>query len=139
MEFPELGAACSARGCMEKNDFLPFTCDGCKKKFCLNHHKPEAHTCPVPPRNDKYVPVCPLCQQAITIKPGEDPNAIVDRHIRAGCPKVVAKQPKSNACSFRGCKEKEFVPVSCKLCKQPFCLKHRFETDHDCPAKVKFA
>ena len=27
------------------------------------------------------------------------------------------------------------MPISCKLCKQPFCLKHRFETDHDCPAK----
>ena len=23
--------------------------------------------------------------------------------------------------------------MSCKLCKQPFCLKHRFETDHPCP------
>eukprot|EP00960_Hanusia_phi_P027485 746853-Hanusia_phi.AAC.1 len=140
-------------------------CDGCKKKFCLNHHKPEAHACPVPPRNDKYVPVCPLCQQvkilhclcalalmrwkAITIKPGEDPNAVVDRHIRAGCPTVVVNKKKQNACSFKGCKEKvsvgsiqlaadviqEFVPVSCKLCKQPFCLKHRFETDHNCPAK----
>ena len=49
------------------------------------------------------------------------------QHIRAGCPKAGGAS-KKNGCSMPGCKEKEFIPVSCKLCKRPFCLKHRFET-----------
>ncbi|KAJ1477129.1 hypothetical protein T484DRAFT_1822453 [Baffinella frigidus] len=124
--------ACSQRGCAERHDFLPFTCNGCNKKFCLDHHKSEQHSCPVPSRDDKYAPTCPMCQQAVTIKPGENANQVIDAHIRAGCQVVTAKS-KKNPCSFAGCKEKEFIPVSCKLCKQPFCLKHRFETDHPCP------
>ena len=63
-----------------------------------------------------------------------DVSNVVTQHIRAGCPTATVKS-KKNACTFKGCREKEFVPISCKLCKQPFCLKHRFETDHDCPAK----
>ena len=96
----------------------------------------------------------------MTIKPGQNPNQVIDKHIRAGCPDVTVKTKKNPCrlacarlrrlpcqerpaartipeqacpCSFAGCREKEFIPVSCKLCKQPFCLKHRFETDHPCP------
>ena len=79
MEFPELVHACSYRGCMEKNDFLPFTCDGCQKKFCLDHHRHENHGCHAKPRDDKYVPVCPLCMQAISVKPNDDVNAVIDQ------------------------------------------------------------
>ena len=134
MEFPELVHACSLRGCGQKNDFLPFTCDGCAKKFCLEHHRHENHGCHVKPRDDKYVPVCPLCMQAISVKPGDNVNNKVDEHIRAGCPDAVVKSRK-NGCTQKGCREKEFVPISCKLCRQTFCMKHRFESDHDCPAK----
>eukprot|EP00284_Hemiselmis_tepida_P011248 CAMPEP_0174916046 /NCGR_PEP_ID=MMETSP1355-20121228/1529_1 /TAXON_ID=464990 /ORGANISM="Hemiselmis tepida, Strain CCMP443" /LENGTH=145 /DNA_ID=CAMNT_0016161009 /DNA_START=114 /DNA_END=548 /DNA_ORIENTATION=+ len=132
MEFPELANACSFRGCPEKNDFLPFTCDGCGKKFCLDHHRHEQHGCSVPPRTDKYAPTCPLCMQAVTIMPGQDANQVIDQHIRAGCPKS-GVQTRKNKCNFAGCRETEFVPIACKLCKKQFCLKHRFETDHSCP------
>ena len=60
------------------------------------------HNCTVAPRDDKYAPVCPLCMQvqkihrlplsmlyfrnqvniwgqAVTVLPGQDPNAIVDQ------------------------------------------------------------
>ena len=60
--------------------------------------------------------------------------SLCEQHIRAGCPTATVKSRK-NPCTFKGCREKEFIPISCKLCHQPFCLKHRFETDHDCPAK----
>ena len=26
----------------------------------------------------------------------------------------------------------QLVPVTCTTCRKNFCLKHRFETDHDC-------
>jgi hypothetical protein len=118
MEFPELVHACSHRGCSEKNDFLPFTCDGCSKKFCLEHHRHEAHGChgihichlrwasvvittlltyvyfpSAKPRDDKYVPVCPLCMQAIAVKPGDNVNNIVDQ-VRA--PGPVSPPAQSN-------------------------------------------
>ena len=58
--------------------------------------------------------------QAISIKQGQDANYLVDQHIRAGCPTASLKS-KKNPCSFKGCREKEFIPISCKLCKQvPF-------------------
>ena len=113
---------------------MPAQCDGCGQKFCLAHHRHENHGCHVKPRDDRYAPVCPLCMQAIAVKPGDNLNTVVDAHIRAGCPTASTKSRK-NACSFKGCREKEFMPISCKLCKRPFCLKHRFESDHDCPLR----
>ncbi|XP_066122497.1 AN1-type zinc finger protein 1 [Saccopteryx bilineata] len=38
----------------------------------------------------------------------------------------------SHLCSFKGCAEKELVPVICPYCEKNFCLRHRHQSDHEC-------
>ncbi len=40
----EFGKRCEIAEC-NKEDFLPFTCENCKKTFCSDHGKPEKHDC----------------------------------------------------------------------------------------------
>lgn len=43
----------------------------------------------------------------------------------------------SNACSYKGCKKREAMPLMCAGCRQNFCLRHRHEDDHECkPVKA---
>ena len=90
-EFPDLGAHCSVKTCKQRGeylllvimiylcfylllDFLPFTCDGCKKKYCLDHRTRECHECIESNKDIVEALFCPLCNQSISIKRGEDRN-----------------------------------------------------------------
>lgn len=44
MEFSHIGHHCKASGCKQL-DFLPFTCELCSNRYCLDHRKPESHKC----------------------------------------------------------------------------------------------
>lgn len=44
MEFNEIGAHCELKNCNQK-DFLPFECEFCHKKYCLEHRLPIKHNC----------------------------------------------------------------------------------------------
>lgn len=127
MEFVGLGSHCEVANCQQL-DFLPFQCDMCKKTFCLDHSKYDDHNCEQYYKKNKIVPVCPLCQQVVSVPPGMDPNAMVERHINAGCPRPKTKS--SAKCTAPKCQEKGVV--TCKYCDEDFCLKHRHEQDHDC-------
>jgi len=131
MEFPHLGAHCDFKDC-KLLDFLPFTCDGCRQIFCLDHRSFTAHKCSSPPINTT-LPQCPLCNQYLNVKPTEDINRRVEEHIVKGCP----PEPKQvtnlhNPCSQKGCKNKEVVPVFCKVCLKNYCFSHRLQQDHAC-------
>ncbi|KAL1917833.1 uncharacterized protein VTP21DRAFT_3667 [Calcarisporiella thermophila] len=136
MEFPEVGKHCSQRDCNQL-DFLPYTCQYCKKTFCQDHWKAKDHDCPKYEALDVRIPVCPLCQQPVSIRRGEDANYKVDEHISKGCPS--STQKKSNSCSMKGCRTRVLVPIICPKCHLNFCVKHRLEADHACnppPAPV---
>ncbi|KAI8324878.1 hypothetical protein GQ54DRAFT_284083 [Martensiomyces pterosporus] len=134
MEFPDLGKNCTRKDC-NRLDFLPFKCQYCKRPFCENHWKVEQHDCPQKHLVvDMRVPDCPLCGAVVSLRRGEDPNIAVDAHIRAGCKMVSSTPPayKSNACAYKRCHDKVLVLTKCPYCQLSFCLKHRFEGDHDC-------
>ena len=44
MEFPELGQNCMVVECNDL-DFLPITCQYCKKSLCGKHFLPDDHKC----------------------------------------------------------------------------------------------
>lgn len=44
MELPHIGHRCKVSDCKQL-DFLPFTCELCNEKYCLDHRKPELHKC----------------------------------------------------------------------------------------------
>ena len=126
------GKHCAVDLCRQ-NDFLPFTCDQCHEVFCINHFRYGDHSCPHAAGLDNRVLLCPLCQKAIRLVAGEDPNATWERHVRAECggAGAVAKKPR---CPVSGCKEMLTFSgsVQCTKCYQKVCMKHRFEDAHDC-------
>jgi hypothetical protein len=67
------------------------------------------------------------------VKPTEDINRRVEEHIVKGClpePKQVTNL--LNPCSQKGCKNREVVPVFCKVCLKNYCFSHRLQLDHTC-------
>ncbi|XP_042869526.1 AN1-type zinc finger protein 2A-like [Penaeus japonicus] len=130
MELPHLGTNCAEPTCRQL-DFLPFTCNMCKKEFCVDHHKYEDHSCPESYKVDVRIPICPLCNQPVPSKRGEAPDLAVNDHMENNC-KNKNKKIYTNKCSANGCKTKEMIPVSCNACGLNYCLRHRHTTDHDC-------
>lgn len=123
MELSNVGKHCEVSTCRQL-DFLPFTCDNCKKIFCSEHRKYENHKCSIPkPMRDKVVPVCPLCEKPISVQPGEDIDRIIDLHITSGCKDERKEKIFTNKCSFKSCKHRELIAISCKQCKQNYCLQ----------------
>lgn len=131
MEFPNLGEHC-ALGTCKQLDFLPFTCDSCRRIYCKEHVTYENHNCETGLRKDRKVPVCPLCNQPVSLSPSENPDQKVNEHIENDCKSDLAKRQRSGKCSAKGCKKRELIPVQCSSCRKNFCLRHRHEADHDC-------
>ncbi|KAL3699956.1 hypothetical protein R1sor_017978 [Riccia sorocarpa] len=133
-EFPDLGKHCAVREC-SLVDFLPFTCDGCKQVFCLEHRSYGSHKCLKANKEDVTVLVCPMCAKAVRLIPNEDPNLTWDRHVRSDCdPSNYTKATQKPKCPVQGCKELLTFSnkVRCKDCGREVCLKHRFGPDHKC-------
>ena len=73
----DVGAHCAVVDC-HKIDFLPFTCDRCSNKYCLDHRTYEAHVCKHSQDRQVTALFCPICNQSVNIKRGEDRNDIVN-------------------------------------------------------------
>jgi predicted nucleic acid binding AN1-type Zn finger protein len=138
-ELPELGKHCSYISLASSQpcnllDFLPFKCDNCKKIYCEEHRLPQDHNCDTV--YDKVIPTCPVCNQIIYIKPGQDVNVEVNKHINAGCPKVNQPEMRKFSCTVSGCKSKELQRIVCPQCKKDFCSTHKYITAHACVSKL---
>lgn len=131
MELPHLGKHCSEKYC-NKLDFLPMKCDACGAIFCSEHFSYQTHSCPSAHRKDVQVPICPLCSEPVPTPRDVSPDVTVGAHIDQFC-RSEKKKIYTNRCTFRNCKKKELIPVSCTVCRRNFCLKHRHTSDHECP------
>ncbi|KAG1660250.1 hypothetical protein FOA52_007647 [Chlamydomonas sp. UWO 241] len=124
-------------------DFLPFTCDCCKRLFCMDHRSYASHTCPkAPTPGGDQVIVCPLCAKGVRLAPGQDPNAAFEEHSRTqGCDtRNYARVHAKPRCPVGRCSEKLTLinTYTCKACGTKVCLKHRMPDDHGC-AQAKAA
>lgn len=138
-EFPDLGKHCSVEDC-KLIDFLPFTCDRCKKVYCLEHRGYGKHSCPNADHQDVTVVICPLCAKGVRLIHDEDANITWERHVNTDCdPSNFEKRTKKKKCPVQGCRETLVFSntIQCRDCKQDHCLKHRFGPDHHCPGPVK--
>lgn len=144
----DVGMHCSVGACSQV-DFLPFTCDCCRSVFCLEHRTYDAHECPLAGSKDRRVIECPLCGQMLHWTLEQDVNAVWERHVHGGqCePKGsisgtaggqagAPTKKKKARCGADKCREilTASNQFSCTKCRQNVCLKHRFESDHDCEA-----
>ncbi|KAG0470645.1 hypothetical protein HPP92_017345 [Vanilla planifolia] len=129
--FPDLGKHCEHDDCNQL-DFLPFTCDGCRKVFCLEHRTHKAHGCPRAEHRSRTVAVCDICSMSVDKESGEDDEATLARHAKSGtCDASKKKKPR---CPVLRCREVLTFSnnSTCKVCSLKVCLKHRFPADHGC-------
>ncbi|KAK6155158.1 hypothetical protein DH2020_009406 [Rehmannia glutinosa] len=131
--FPDLGSHCEHSDCRQL-DFLPFTCNACRKVFCVEHRSYKSHDCPNSDAVSRKVLVCEICSAAIetTGHDGEDEKKILERHEKSG--DCDPKKKKKPTCPVRRCKEVLTFSntATCKSCRIKICLKHRFPADHAC-------
>ncbi|KAL0343958.1 UNVERIFIED_CONTAM: Zinc finger AN1 domain-containing stress-associated protein 12 [Sesamum angustifolium] len=131
--FPDLGSHCQHQDCHQL-DFLPFTCNACRKVFCLEHRSYKSHDCPNSDVGSRKVLVCEICSVAIetTGHEEEDEKKILERHEKSGgCDPKKKRKP---TCPVRRCREALTFSntATCKICRTKICLKHRFPADHAC-------
>ena len=81
--FSDAGAHCSLETCKEK-DFLPFTCDICKRVFCLDHRTYTSHQCPFRKPEVSAI-VCPVCQKSLRVGDGDEANRVWSLHAEREC------------------------------------------------------
>lgn len=142
VEFSTVGAQCSMPSCRQQ-DFLPFTCDCCKAKFCLEHRSYAAHNCSAALSKDMRAFVCPLCDTGVKVVASENINQTFDRHLVSGeCERKLqreaAAKAKRRTCPCKGCKELMTISnrSTCSKCRIDTCLRHRLPESHDC-SKLK--
>ncbi|EIM81591.1 uncharacterized protein STEHIDRAFT_161767 [Stereum hirsutum FP-91666 SS1] len=132
-----IGHQCSSKTC-GLVDFLPFKCQHCSLPFCAEHYLPNAHSCEKydETKFNRVAPSCPLCNDVISIPPGEDPNIRMERHFTTDCT-IMTGKPKAKSkptCANTKCRKVLISPISCDKCKHQFCPQHRFPNTHNCAA-----
>ncbi|THY05170.1 hypothetical protein D6D02_07800 [Aureobasidium pullulans] len=114
-----IGAHCQMSFCHQL-DFLPFNCESCKGKYCLDHRSETAHSCP----NAGAWARARAAQQRANYTPSPKPSVLTHE----------------SQCSEPSCKtliNTALVPgVECNACNRSYCLKHRLRETHDCAKLV---
>jgi len=135
MEFDYVGQHCQFIGCKQK-DFLPFTCNNCKKNLCLTHRSTVGHNCEGTIVKDFTSIECPMCSKTIKFDKSEDPNVVWDDHFISKCsPPSIDERPKvQTRCGRNGCTTILGLSnsFSCPKCGRKVCLSHRIPEDHNC-------
>uniref|UniRef100_A0A914HSJ3 AN1-type domain-containing protein n=1 Tax=Globodera rostochiensis TaxID=31243 RepID=A0A914HSJ3_GLORO len=131
-EFPEAGKHCTVPECRQL-DYLPIICDACSRILCKQHRTYDAHSCTEAYKKNMQFPLCPLCQQPVSIKRGEMPDLRVNEHIERDCRSDLARKKRfAPKCGMTNCLKRELVPMMCRDCGVHFCLSHRHQPDHNC-------
>ncbi|KIL63229.1 hypothetical protein M378DRAFT_164746 [Amanita muscaria Koide BX008] len=132
-----VGKQCSHEHCLLV-DFLPIKCQHCRKSFCGDHFKVEAHHCQHydESKYNRVAPNCPMCNVPVAIKPGQDPNIRMEEHLDKECAVMTGKAPSKSmpTCGRGNCKKVLYTPIKCDKCRKDFCATHRFPKDHNCSA-----
>ncbi|ERN07379.1 hypothetical protein AMTRI_Chr12g274900 [Amborella trichopoda] len=128
--FVDLGKHCSWAECNQL-DFLPFTCDGCRRDFCAEHRSYESHDCSKAHPKNRVVILCDLCSASMETAEDLEKHQENSRECEEN-----RKQKQKKRCSVGGCREILTFSntIACKSCGMKTCLKHRFPRDHACGA-----
>ena len=110
-----IGAHCQMSFCHQL-DFLPFRCESCRGTFCLDHRTESSHSCAnagawARRRN----------QLDASSRPSQPKPSVLNHE---------------QQCSDPSCKTLIHTAlvtgVHCDKCRREYCLKHRFQSEHDC-------
>jgi predicted nucleic acid binding AN1-type Zn finger protein len=110
------GTVCSHDSC-RTIDFLPFKCSHCTQSYCQEHWKPADHECKNydPALEDRIVPQCQLCSLPVLVRPGQDPNVVMELHINTDCQVATGKKKRGPHCGNRKCGKSLISPIICDV------------------------
>jgi predicted nucleic acid binding AN1-type Zn finger protein len=131
LEHYELGEHCSMPGCNQK-DFLPFKCDVCSRKLCLQHRSYLNHECEGAESKNCTSIACPICSKTIRFTKTENIDLIWEQHYINGCLQKPEKAAPRKSCPICNTKLGLANLFHCKLCNREVCLSHRSPEDHNC-------
>lgn len=132
MEFIYLGSHCSHPICNQQ-DFLPFECEGCRKKFCVDHRLKKDHGCQVETLGTQVF-LCPICHKGIEIFQGETWDSLFATHMALS--QCTPATPYK--CPVKSCKTvlTHINSLTCPTCKLQTCLPHRYPDSHNCICEI---
>lgn len=112
-----IGAHCGYEYCHQL-DFLPFRCQSCGGKFCLDHRTEDSHKCAnkgawAQRRREN----ASLAQGALPST--EKPTLLTSQQCSSPVCKIFVNTSQQ-------------LGVHCSTCNRTYCLKHRFPEEHDC-------
>ena len=114
-----IGSHCQMPFCHQL-DFLPFRCESCQGKYCLDHRSETAHSCPQEGAWAKRRAAQLNGTVSSSYKPTPKPSVLTHEQ----------------QCSNPSCKTLIDTPlvsgVHCQDCNRRYCLKHRFREEHNC-------
>lgn len=112
-----IGAHCQMSFCHQL-DFLPFRCESCRGKFCLDHRSETAHQC-------ANAGAWARARAAQLDSSSTTPSA--------PRPHILTHEAQCSAPSCKILVNTPLVPgIDCVTCRRTYCLKHRMKEDHDC-------
>lgn len=113
-----IGAHCQASFCNQL-DFLPFKCESCRGKYCLEHRTEDAHACP---NKGEHARRRRAARDQLYSASSSAPKPSILTH--------------DQQCSHPACKTLINTPLApgihCQTCTRDYCLKHRLAEAHAC-------
>lgn len=114
-----IGAHCGYEYCHQL-DFLPFKCQSCNGKFCLDHRTEDGHNC-----SNKGA----WAQRRREANTTGSNNTTLPSTQK---PTLSTTQQCSSPVCKTFINTSQQLGVHCSTCNRTYCLKHRFPEDHDC-------
>lgn len=133
LDHTKLGHNCEVADCNQR-DFLPFTCDLCRRKLCLLHRSYNAHSCEGSNSKDMTSIDCPICGKSVKFSQSQSADAIWDNHYNTICSRQFSKTETAKTCFKTSCSTVLGLSNSftCLKCQKVVCLTHRNPEEHDC-------
>ena len=133
LDHTKLGHNCEMANCHQR-DFLPFTCDLCRRKLCLLHRSYTAHSCEGSNSKDMTSIDCPICGKSVKFSQSQSVDAIWDNHYNNSCSRQLSKNEAAKTCHKTSCSTVLGLSNSftCLKCQKVVCLTHRNPEEHDC-------
>lgn len=113
-----IGAHCGYEYCHQL-DFLPFKCQSCGGKFCLDHRTEDGHHCANKGAWARRRRENQSLSSTGALPSTEKPSLLTTQQ----CSSPVCKTFVNTS---------QNLGVHCSTCNRTYCLKHRFPEEHDC-------
>ena len=133
LDHTKLGHNCDVPACNQR-DFLPFTCDLCRRKLCLLHRSYTSHSCEGCNSKDMTSIDCPICMKSVKFSQSQSADIVWQDHYMNSCSREFSEAKAARVCSKSTCTTILGLSNSfkCPKCGKEVCLSHRVPEEHDC-------